>query len=141
MRVKGLGEWEASARWLTIPAPPSQVADRGSNEPDNPPENVELLQILGAIAEEVSQHCAAVCAGITADFAARKAHARRTLPRHDAAAATQALEQARRAAIEVARQMAQSEKKARQNAARILYQSPRRPSKDGRDPSGASPRR
>jgi hypothetical protein len=125
-----------------MPAPPSQEVDRGSKGPDDPPENPELLEILGAIAEDVARHCAAVCAGITADFAARSAHARRTLPRHQVAAAVQALKQMRDAALQLARQMAQADLKVRQEAARILYRRPRRPSgKGGRDPSGGSPRR
>ena len=139
--VRRLGEWTACTRWTTTPAPLGEIAP-APTKPDEPPENVELLQILGAIAEEVTRHCAAVCAGITADFAVRTAHARRTLPRNEAAAAVHALQQARKAALQFARQIAQSELKARQDAARSLHQRPRRPStKGGRVPSIGSPRR
>ena len=137
-----LGEWHASAHWATTPAPPPQDLVRGSDAPDESIENVELLQILGAIADDVARHCAALCAGIMADFAARTAHARRSLPRSQAAAAAMNLSQQRQAALQLARQMARLEIKARQDAARILYQRPRRPSiRRGRDRDDPSPRR
>jgi hypothetical protein len=142
VRTVGLAEWEASARWITTPAAQPQELNRGSNAPDEPLDNYELFLVLGAIAEEVARHGAAVCTGIAADFAARMAHARRTLPRNQAAAAVTALEQARRAALQLARQMAQAELKARQDAARIQYRRPRRPlSRGSRAPSRSLPRR
>jgi hypothetical protein len=138
----GVGEWEASARWVTTPAAPPQQLDRNSNASDEPLENYELLLVLSAIAEEVARHGAAVCSGIAADFSARMAHARRTLPRNEAAAAVAVLQQARKAALQLARQMAQAELKARQDAAITQYRRPRRPSSNGgRDPSGSQPRR
>src|SRR5258708_8536501 len=48
-------------------------------------DNPELAQILIAIAEEVHRQCAALCQGISGQYAARKAVARRTLPKNQVA--------------------------------------------------------
>ena len=143
-RATALGEWVGSARWVSLP-PPRKDSDRERNTADatedSGGENSELGQILSAIAEEVNRHCAAVCAGINADFAGRAAHARRTLPRGQIAAALQAFKQARKAALELARQAARIELQGRKEAAIALYGRQRPRSTAGRrSPWGGSPR-
>jgi hypothetical protein len=105
-----LGEFVGSARWVTTgradPAPSEYEAGDG-----------ELGLLLGAIAEDVHQITAAVRAGILADFAARAAHARRHLPRHQIADALAAIKQARAAALAVAGQNAKAELQGRKKAA------------------------
>jgi hypothetical protein len=108
---------------------------------DSGGENAELGQILSVIAEEVNRHCSTVCAGINADFAARAANARRTLPRYQVAAALQAFKQARQAALELARQAARMELQGRKEAAIVLHGRQRpRSTAGGRSPWGGSPR-
>ena len=64
---------------------PEGVGDAAQPQPEG--ENNELDEILTAIAEEVSQHSAGVCAGLCAEFAARMDFVRKTLPRDQAAGA------------------------------------------------------
>jgi hypothetical protein len=140
-RIDGLGDWVASAHWTTSPAP---KVDHGAHKKpaQDPIENLELIEALAAISEDVWRHCAAVCAGIDADFAGRIAHARKTLPRSQVTAAVHSLAQARKTALQAARQMAKAELFARREAAIVRYRRPRRPQATGwHDPSGASPRR
>jgi hypothetical protein len=106
-----------------------RAAEPGTSVPDNSEaENIELAQILSAIAEEVYRCCAAVCLGIEAQFAARHAFARKTLSKDQMAAALTAITAERQAALAAARQQAQMELFGRSEAAKAFYRRhPRRP--------------
>jgi hypothetical protein len=128
--AEALGDGPGSSRGTGTPASRTD----GDYESPAPPgsedagENVEVGQILSAIAEEVNRHYAAVCAGINADFVAAAAQARRTLPRGRAAGAVQTLRQARQAALTLARQTAKMEIHGRKQAAALFYRrNPTRP--------------
>jgi hypothetical protein len=104
----------------------SEVGASGPGNSDG--ENVELGQALSAIAEQVNQQCAAVCQGIEAQFAARQAFARKSLPKNQIAGALATISAERRAALAVARQQAKMELFGRSRAAKSLYRrQPRRP--------------
>jgi hypothetical protein len=93
------------------------------------PAAIELGQILSAIAEEVQGHCAAVCQGIEAQFAARLICARKTLSRNQIAGALAAICAQRQAALAAARRQAKIELFARSQAAKHLCsRRPPRPS-------------
>jgi hypothetical protein len=141
-RITTSGEWVGSARWIAMRAPGgSGDRERPDAPGDSGGDNLELGQILSAIAEEVGRHCAAVCDGINADFAARAAHARKALPRSQVAGALQALKQARQAALALARQTARTELQGRKQTAITLYTRRRRRSiKGGPVPWGGPPR-
>jgi hypothetical protein len=121
--------WNASARSVTA----NNLDELGGGE-DPGGENPELLQILSAIADDVSRHCATVCASINAEFSARMAQARKSSPRGQVAGALQALKQARVAALTFARQMAKMELHSRQETAKIWH------SRSGRRPVSAARR-
>jgi hypothetical protein len=108
--------WNTSARSVTANEPDELT---GGEDPGS--ENPELGQILSSIASDVSQHCAAVCASINADFSGRMAQARKSLPRGQVASALHVLKQARVAALMLARQMAKMELHSRQEAAKIWH--------------------
>lgn len=137
-RVTIVGEWVASASWITTPALP--VGDVVSKAMDDPIEDPYLAEIIAAIADDVARRLGAVCAGITSDFATRMSHAQKRLPRAQAAAEVQALKQALEVALQLARATARAELNTRQANARIQY---RRTwvRQSWRDPSGGSPRR
>jgi hypothetical protein len=90
-------------------------------------DNPELAQILSAIAEEVHRQCAALCQGISGQYAARKAVARRTLPKNQVAGAMAALSAECQAALAAARQQAKNELLGRSRMAKALYGKRRRP--------------
>jgi len=140
-RNERLGEWIASGRGVTLPVRLTEREREGLNgELGAYDDDSEFGQVLGAIADEVHRHCAAVCAGITAEFAARCAHARRTLPRNQLAGALQAFSEARKAAFAHARREASLALQARKQAATILHRLRcARPSASGSIPSGGSP--
>jgi hypothetical protein len=129
--------WSASAHSLT--AGDLERFDPAGANPGG--ENTELGQVLSAIAEEVHSHCAAVCAGIMAEFAANAAHARKTLPRNKVAGVVQALKQACKAALAMARQTAKAELQGRQRAATMRFRRvPLRAGTGGRRAWDCSPR-
>jgi len=112
----------------------ADVADLRAAEPgasvanNSDSENVELGQILSAIAEEVYRHRAAVCLGIEAQFAARQAFVRKTLSKDQIAAALATISAERQAALAAARQQAKMELFGRSEAAKAFYRPhPRRP--------------
>jgi len=124
--------WVVSNHWATMPAAPAGDLERGAGSrlreknarderPEGPDDNSELNGILDAIASDVWMRCGAVCSAITADFGARMQQARRYLPKDQAAAAVAVLSRARKAAIKAAREMAKSEVKSAQAAAKINY--------------------
>jgi hypothetical protein len=141
MRIATSGEWVGSARWIAMRAPDvNSDRERPDAPGDSGGDNLELGQIISAIAEDVGRHCAAVCDGINADFAARAAHARKFLPRSQVAGTLQALKQARQAALALARQTARSELQGRKQTAIALYARQRRRSiKGGSAPRGGTP--
>jgi hypothetical protein len=107
-----------------------RAAEPGTSVPNNSEaESIELAQILSAIAEEVYRCCAAVCLGIEAQFAARQAFARKTLPRNQIAGALAAINGERQAALTAARQQAKNELFARSQTAKARHgRRPPRPS-------------
>jgi Relaxase/Mobilisation nuclease domain len=113
--------------------PPADSGDSRSGAPaafapdDSGSDNVELAQILSAIADEVSRDCAARCLGIEIQFAARIIAARVTLPRNQIAGALAAICAERQAALAAAQQQAKLELLGRSQAAKALYGKPRRP--------------
>jgi hypothetical protein len=109
--------WSASARSVTA----NDLDELTGGEDDPGGENPELVQILSAIANDVSRHCAAVCASINTDFSVRMAQVRKSSPRGQVAGALQALKQARLAALAFARQTARMELHSRQEAAKIWH--------------------
>jgi len=118
----------------TSSQPVADVADLRAAEPgasvanNSDSENVELGQILSAIAEEVYRHRAAVCLGIEAQFAARQAFVRKTLSKDQIAAALATISAERQAALAAARQQAKMELFGRSEAAKAFYRPhPRRP--------------
>jgi hypothetical protein len=98
-----------------------------SGPPDDGGANTELADALDAIAEDVHRHCAAICEGIAAEFAGRKAHARKCLPKDQLAAAVAALNDLCRSAIAAARRQAKAEIASRSQAAKIMYRRQPRP--------------
>jgi hypothetical protein len=114
--------------------------DEASAEPLAP--DTELGALLDAIAEDVQHTAAAVRDGIIADFAARVAHARRYLPRHQLAGALRGFAQARKAALTLARRNARMELQARKKATILMHQLSRpRPVKRGRRALNYTPKR
>lgn len=101
---------------------PEAYAETGASGPSNSDqENVELSQVLSAIAEEVYRHYAAVCQGIVSQCAARQASARKNMPKDQIAAALAMITAERRAALALARQQAKMEQIGRSQAAKALY--------------------
>jgi Relaxase/Mobilisation nuclease domain len=99
-----------------------RATEIGASSPDNfDGENVELGQILSAIAEDVHRHCAAACQGIEAQFAARRASARKTLPKHQIAGALAAISAERRALLAAVRQQAKTDLFGRAQTAKARY--------------------
>lgn len=135
-RLGAADEPIASPRSTPVSSQPASEAgdlrstERGTSAPDySDAENIELAQILSAIAEDVQRHCVAVCQGIEAQFAARLICARKTLPRSQIAGALAALIAERQAALAAARQQARIELFARSQAVKALYgRRPPRPS-------------
>jgi hypothetical protein len=84
-------------------------------------EDNELGRILSAIAEDVHRVTAAACAGVTAEFAGRMRHARKSLPRGQVPGALQSLQQARDAALAIIKQNAATELAGRQQTAVKLH--------------------
>jgi hypothetical protein len=103
-------------------------------------ENIELAQILSGIAQDVGQHCAALCAAISAEFAGRMDFARKTLPRDQAAGAIAALRATLAAALAAVRLNAAMELSARSEMAKRLYGGGRRPAGGQKPPGRAPPR-
>lgn len=119
------GEFRGLARWITGPvaaqgpkgsanerrAPTSDVQEEGSRE------EAELGIILAGIADDVRRHAVAACDAVTADFAARVAHARRHLSRDLLPATLSALYLQRRAALAAVKRNAAIELAGRKKAA------------------------
>jgi hypothetical protein len=132
-----LGEFVGSASWTTTP-----FADRARNNHDEQSSGSDegLGALLGAIADEVQRFASAVHDGINADFAARVAHARKHLPRHQLAAALAAFAEARNAALASAKQNAAMELQGRKWAAILARGRPRRRTRNGgHRPNSAPP--
>lgn len=132
-RIGSLGAFMASAVATTLPvktsvpvesgggsaravAVTSEAADEGADD--------GLSGLLAAIGEEVQGRTAAVQAGVVVEFAARIAHARKTLPRDQAAGAVAALKQAKGVALKLIREAASAEVRGRQRAVRVMRASP-----------------
>ncbi len=133
-RIKGVGQFLAAAGWLTAPVRAAEALE-GPTRPvqagapvaagvdggiDSDGADEGLGGLLAAIADEVQSRVAAVVAGLSGEFAARIAHARKTLPKDQAAAAVAALKQARKVAVKAVRENAAGEIKGRQKAAMVL---------------------
>jgi hypothetical protein len=145
-RIGRADEPVGSARLTTTSYQPvanaadSRAAELGTSVPDNSAaENIELAQILSAIAEEVYRYCAAICIGIEARFAARQAFARKTLPTYQITGALTALSAERQAALAAARQQAKNELFARSQTAKVRFG--RRPPRPSAPPKAEQPGR
>jgi hypothetical protein len=124
--VTALGGFLAEERWIVSPHPHSVPLDdylpttsRGdpAHGDDDPEDDRSLGLLLAVIADDVHQFASAARDGINADFAARAAYARRTLPRGQVAATLSGLAQARKAALAVVSKNAASEIASRKRAA------------------------
>jgi hypothetical protein len=137
--ARALGLFLGSARWITTPHTNAarieksgrtqthdtahEVFARITEEQAQGPDT-ELSALLDAITDEVQRIAAAACEGITRDFAARMAYARRYLPRHALAAALSALSQERKAALAIVKRYAAQELAGRK---KIAIEARRRP--------------
>jgi hypothetical protein len=106
--ITALGAFQAEGRWIASPHPHSVLIDdfvpmrprSDTGRADEQPEADHTLGLLLAvIADDVHQFALAARDGIIADFAARAAHARKSLPRAQLAATLSGLAQARKAAL------------------------------------------
>jgi hypothetical protein len=146
------GEFRGLARWMTkpyasrTPVPlferhPEAGIDAQSEDPRDASDSLSAL--LAAIDDEVSQHAAAACDGVMADFAARVAHARRHLSPHLLAATLAAIKEQRKAALALIKRNAATERAGRKKAAIMAAAGRRRatPERRGRrnDPPGGTP--
>jgi len=132
-RAATLGDWIGSSRWTTTASDRrerfenSPRDDNGGSTQASEEASIELGQFLSGIAEDVNQRCATVCAGISAEFAARMEFARKTLPRDQVAGVVAMLRAACKAALVVARKNAKEELTARKKAAKEQFGGPRKP--------------
>jgi hypothetical protein len=128
-----LSEQPTAQKVNTHPATEAQAANAEPHRPmpsgqsDSGGENGELADALDAIAEEVQRHCAAICEAIATEFAGRKAHARKCLPKDQVAAAIAALNDLCRSAIAAAQRQAKAEIASRSHAAKMMYRRRPRP--------------
>jgi hypothetical protein len=157
-RITAPGEFSGSARSITTPfagparghdieperslsADSGDIADAAQAQGEEAPDSdTDLGAILGAIDDEVQGSATGARAGIIAEFAARVAHARKYLPRHQVAAAVATLKQARKAALALVKRNAAQERAGRKKAATMARRRPR-VAKGGRKPRSHALRR
>lgn len=131
--MKALGEFRAFARLAAMPystthaaafLKPTRPAPSAAAPPDGAGDGAAddgLGALLAAIASEVHSRTAGASAALSAEFGARIAYARKTLPRDQAAAEIAALKLARKAALKFVRESAALEVKGRQKQARVSW--------------------
>jgi hypothetical protein len=136
-QITAQGEFRGHARWVTSPY---AGIDAQSEDPREGSDGLGAL--LAAIDDEVGRHTTAARDGVTADFAARVAHARKHLSPHLLAATLATIKEQRKAALAQIGRNAANELAGRKKAAVEAFgrKEPRRSDK-GRNAPGAPPTR
>jgi len=108
------GEFLAQALWLPVRA---SSGEDGIADADDMGADGDLGDILDAIVADVQSRAAAACAAVKAECAGKTIHARKYLPRHQAAGAVHAIMRAQAAALTYIAKEASAEIAARRAAA------------------------
>jgi hypothetical protein len=112
------GEFRGQARYICAAHDAAELPRvDGIGDTNTDAEDNELASVLAAIAEEVHRFASAASAAIVVEFAARKGHARASLPRGQIPGALQALKDARAAALAIIKRNAAAELASRREVA------------------------